>query len=95
MKVYIALISLIHLTAPNGTHIDIHANRISSIRELSSHHKTYFGQGTHCLIVMSNKQYIPVKEDCNAVRLLLKPTPGLPSKEGKEPCIEVCGKTTR
>ena len=96
MKIYIALISLIHLTAPNGTHIDLHANRISSIRELSTHHKTYFGPGTHCLIVMSNKQFIPVKENCNEVRSLLNPLEQtLPSKVGKEPCVEVCGKATR
>jgi hypothetical protein len=82
----LAVITLIQLTTPTGHSFDLNTSEISSLRDpldVVGH----WAPNTHCILVMTNGRSNGVKEDCSAVRDLLKQDP----RYGQTPCVLVCG----
>ena len=71
-------LAFLDLHAPDGIRIAVNVSEISSIREPR---EGAFHERVRCTLVMTNKSYISVAEDCGAVRGMM--TGG--------PCVRVCG----
>ena len=80
---HLAMASFIELHAPDGLRIVVNAEEISTVRDPRAGH---FGQGVRCVLVMTNRSFIGVSEDCATVRQMVA---------GGPPCTYVCGKVSR
>ena len=65
-------LELIELHDPTGTQIIyVNPSSISSLREPRTVNRQYFTQGAHCILVLTNGQFISASETCLAVRDIL------------------------
>jgi hypothetical protein len=62
-------VSFIKLHSPDHLAISVNAGEISTVRDPRQGH---FGKGVHCVLVMTNRSFIGVVEDCDTVHRLLK-----------------------
>jgi hypothetical protein len=71
---WLALATLfVELHGPGGQGIYVAPTQVTSIREpLASGH---FARGVHCLVYLSNRNFVTVTETCDAVRLKLSAYP--------------------
>ena len=85
MPIVVAL-ALLQFTGPTGGRVDINADEISTIRDSTKIGEGgHYGPGTHCVLVLTNGHAVPVQEDCDRVRELVRGRTG--------PCTLVCGET--
>jgi hypothetical protein len=72
----LANIAFVELHGPDAMqHIYINPNEITSLREPLSVHIERWAKGTHCVLVMTNKNFIAVSETCDEVRQKLQTDP--------------------
>jgi hypothetical protein len=73
VKWLIAAYALVELHGPTGQRIFVNPTMITTIREpLETGH---FAKGTHCLVYLSNRNFIAVREHCDIVRIKLQDNP--------------------
>lgn len=79
--------SFISVHAPDGKAISINAGEISSLRDPRA---GQYGPAVKCVVVMTNRSFLGVIEDCRVVHQLLhEPT------AAHAPCTLVCAGTER
>jgi hypothetical protein len=61
------VLTLIELHGPTGQVLEINPALVSSLRQPIDTQRQHWGQGTHCVVVMSNGGFIAVAEDCPTV----------------------------
>jgi hypothetical protein len=64
-------IGLIELHAPNGARVLVNPAEVTSVREPVAADRRHFAPGTRCVVVMTNAQFVAVREQCDAVVALL------------------------
>jgi hypothetical protein len=65
--VVLGLALLVELHSPTGQVLYVNGAEISNLRVPPSGSRSYFTQGVHCVIVMTNGRALGVAEDCATV----------------------------
>lgn len=69
--VWLAVIQLIELHAPNGQPVFINIDEISSMRTPTDSEKAFFQDGSNCLLVTTNRKFMTVVETCVEIRNII------------------------
>jgi hypothetical protein len=81
MEAIVVAIMLVQFSGPTGQRIDVNPAEVTSVREPKG---TLLAEGVHCVIGMSNRNFISLGDDCDTVRRKLE-------GRGQGPCALVCG----
>ena len=67
MAAVVLALVLVQFTTPAGGRVDINPNEIASISE-PRHGTKLYSEHVHCLIGLSNGKFVPLGDECTAVR---------------------------
>jgi hypothetical protein len=81
--------AFITLHSPDNLDIAVNIAEVSSVRDPRPGQAVHT---VHCVLVMTNRSFISVAEDCMTVHTLLK---GKSAPAAHSPCTLVCGGTER
>jgi len=68
-KLIITSVAFILVHTPNGAGVGLQIDEISSIREITEqeYKEKAYGDGVHCVIIMTNGKSIGIAEECQEV----------------------------